>query len=360
MRILKTTLFFVLFFLTLSEVFAVPVRNLDSTSVVVADRSQQSFQDALPQAFGQVMIKISGNTGVMTLPQIQNMLSDVKDYVVRYDYETQPDATGQQQLILHIVFDEKAIRQLLKNVGQAMWSSDRPLTLVWLYQSNLGELELLTQDTNGGFASALQQQASARGIDIIFPTMDLQDQENLTVTKGSHPPFAMLRAEAKRYGVSSVLVGVIDAASEEQVTNIHWRFVLNKTTSRWKTHGEGSGAALTAGINRLANMMASRYAAMDSKNLQSQIIMQVDGVNNLEDYGAVLSALRHLPIVSHVAIQDTHNDVMLLAIKVAGGEAPLVSALKSFNRLEPNSAAAEKDATSEVSLYYRWAAKRKS
>lgn len=338
MRRLISVLLLVCVFFSVGQAVALRVPGLDEARVPVLDRSPAHFRAALPQAFGQVLVKVSGNAAVMTLPQIQNSLSHLTDDVVRYDYTVQPEAASQPSLMLHLVFDKKAVRHVLQQAGQSVWSADRPLTLVWLYQMNLGAPVLVVDPANTASQDSLKAQAHRRGVALLFPTMDLQDQSDLALGNTMAPPVALLREKAARYGVSSVLVGVITPASDTQadaMVAIHWRFLLNGSATDWETQGQDTTAALQAGINRLADRMANQYALIAVKHSQSTILMQVDEVNTVSDYASVLSALRHLSIVSRVAVRGVDNNALLLAVDVAGGAGVFGACLARFSSVNP-------------------------
>ena len=346
MRILLVSLLSICLVMVLIAVQAVEVDSLNSGRVQVLNRSTAQVKQALPRAFAQVMVKMSGNTGVMTLPQVQNMLPDIKNYLTRYRYEVATGLLGQRQLWLQVYFDQKAVKQLLRSAGQAIWPRHRPLTLVWLYQRLSGALVLLP--TENKLYHALTRGAAARGIAVLFPTMDLQDERDLSAASPSAVPDSLLASEGKRYAVTNVLVGVVKASAP--VVEVQWYFLLNGINSQWLTRNAVASSAVVAGVNHLADMMSNQFAAMGSSKLQTRITLEVLNIHTIGVYRRIVSKLRRLPVVSVVSLLSVSPGALVLSVKVAGGEDELVSGLKRDKFLKQ---VAERG-DSKVDLYYRW------
>ena len=110
---------------------ASPIQDIYTTSLPVANRSTQTLNQALPKALGAVLIKLSGNPGIITLPNIQPALTQASKLVQSYSFQQAPaKTTTDQPLMLQVSFDKDAVRNLLQNNHKAIWSPNRPLTLI--------------------------------------------------------------------------------------------------------------------------------------------------------------------------------------------------------------------------------------
>ncbi len=338
--------------LVISSAQAVQVRGMNTANVPVADRSDQSLQKALQTAFNQVLVKMSGNTSVSTVPAVQNASSNINNLVVSYSYSTQTNAAGNSQLMLYVVFDGSAMKHLLKNAGQSIWSSDRPLTLIWLSVSQGVQNNVISSGDSSPIITSIKQVTEQRGVPIIFPTMDLQDQANIASTPAQLPSSQQLTTSVQRYGVKSALAGSIINNGSEQFQG-EWKLLLNGTPYEWQTNGMSVEQVITNGINQAADMMANQLATIDSKNLQSTVMLQISGVENLDDYVHVVAALRRLADVSKVTVNDMSNDILLLEVNAAGGSSGLVSALKMVDHLTAEAAPADVG-TNQANLFYHY------
>jgi len=127
---LRSIITFLIATLIVSSAEAVQIHSMNMANVLVVDHSQQTLQQALQTALNQVLVKMSGNASVNTVPAIQNAQKRVNNLVVSYSYSTKKNRSRSSQLMLHVVFDGSAVQRLLKNAGQAIWGNDRPLTLI--------------------------------------------------------------------------------------------------------------------------------------------------------------------------------------------------------------------------------------
>src|SRR3989339_1764491 len=116
------------------------VAHLNTAQLPVADHSSQALNQAFSTAFDDVLIKMTGNPSIGTLPAIQSAKSNIKRYVQSFNYVTQTPkasiAEGQSiqtaQLFLQITFDKTALKHLIQQAGQTIWDPNRPQTLVWI------------------------------------------------------------------------------------------------------------------------------------------------------------------------------------------------------------------------------------
>lgn len=330
---------------------AVEIRDINAASVVVKDRSQQSLHNVLPKALNQVLVKVSGNPGVITLPAVQNALPKINTLVESYSYSTIKNAQDKQQLALKVVFDYRAIKRLLRNAGQTIWSSNRPLTLVWISVPEASQTKVLASDSTNSLINSIKQLVAERGIPIIFPSMDLEDQTNMDLTLSRLPSRQQLETSAKRYGVDSVLVASIVPANNGELM-AEWELLLHGTPVEWQTSGTDINQVVENGIERAVDMMVNRLATIESKKMQSTVVMKVSGVKNLNDYVHVVAALRSLTPVARVIVSDMSDDCLQLVIHTASSEEGLVNVLKNVPHLTIESA--PQNNADHTDLFYRW------
>ena len=332
---------------------AVEMRGINTAEVVVQDQSQASLHKALPVALNYVLVKVSGNPDVKTLPAVQNALPKINNLIASYSYLTQTSALGKPQLMLQVVFDQQAIKQLLTNAGQAIWGSNRPLTLVWLSVPTELDRVVLSSDSTHPLMNSVKQLVAERGIPVIFPTMDLEDQTNMNLISSRLPSREQLDAVAKRYGVESVLVASIEAMNAGAMVS-EWELLLHGTAIEWQTSAPNMNQVVVNGIDRAVDMMVNRLATMDSKHMQSTVTMKVTGVHNLNDYVHVVAALRRLTPVTQVTVSDMGNNALELVIHAAGGKEGLVNVLKDVPHFTAETAPMADANGKQEDLLYHW------
>ena len=328
---------------------AVPVKTLYQGNIPVANQSQQAFKQALPQAFVQVLQKVSGNAAVASLPAIQTQMSQANALVKSYRYVNQNN-----QLMLQVQFDSNAVKRSLRAANQAVWGDNRPLTLAWVVvQPNQAAPEILASDNDDPLAVTLNLAASNRGLPILLPMMDINDLNSVTSQDLiSLDPQAIIQA-SKRYHASDILAGkVIQQANG--TWEGEWMYVLNNQYLRWQTQGPTAQDVLTDGVQRMSAELAARYAILQNSAMMVPVTIDVRNVDGLNDFAAVVKYLRALTPVDKVNVSNVDPNNISVKMMVVGGAEALQQALAQQQKLIPDSPAAQPGAS--PTLTYRWTA----
>ncbi|WP_251365777.1 DUF2066 domain-containing protein [Coxiella-like endosymbiont of Rhipicephalus sanguineus] len=101
------------------------------------------------------------------------------------------------------------MRYLLENANQGIWSTHRPLTMVWVSVPNGSQSETLASESQNPTIRKIKQVTFLAGSSYYFPAMDLKDQTNVAQsisTLLSNPQLQIISFR-KRYGVNSILAG---------------------------------------------------------------------------------------------------------------------------------------------------------
>ncbi len=336
---------------------AMTVLGLNAADVPITGRSPAALQSVLPQALRQVLVKRTGNPGVMTLPAIQNALPNLNQFVLSYSYHNNQDDNDNPQLFVRVRFDRQGIRHLIQNAGQPIWRADRPQTLVWLdVNDDQGNHVIASSDSNH-FARDVMLNAKRRGVPVLLPAMDLQDQSFFNT--GVSQPFAQkqfdqkqLMGAAKRYNVASVFAGNIKQSSNGQWQG-QWLYLSNGQPLQWKNVGVNANAVIADAINSMANFMANQYAVIDNKGLQSVVTIEVTDVNNLDDYTKVVDYLKSVTSVADATVSDMQGSTLIIKVDANGGAQELATALERSRLLHVINVQAQYGAD----LVYQWQTK---
>ena len=118
---------------------AVEVVALYTAQVALDDEADNPRQEAYKAALADVLLRVSG-TELGTDPEMMELLfPDPAAYVVQF-------RPGEDDT-LWVSFDGDAVEQVLRQSGQTVWGSDRPVTLVWLAVDwGQGEREIIAAD----------------------------------------------------------------------------------------------------------------------------------------------------------------------------------------------------------------------
>lgn len=321
-------------------------KTLYQAEIPVVSTSDAARQDAIKAAAEQVLVKVSGNEGINTLPYIKDQLGKAADWVQQYSYRrTSPYAP----LLLSVDFDQSRIDQTIQQAGQAIWSQMRPSILTWVLLKQTNKSELLNADSDSGTGLLLQQNAKRRGIDVILPLGDLAD---LSVTpemieKGQCQ--AVLDA-SKRYHRDTLLCATLEESNG--AWQGQWTLVFEQQSMTWAIQGKSQEAAIQAGVNNITNYIASRMAVMKTAATDDNVVMTVSGVKSISDYAALSKLLRELDSVRQIEVTRVAPEQVSYNVQLAASISTFVQNLAQSGHLQAANGLTD---LNNHNLNYQWA-----
>ena len=308
---------------------AVEMTSLYTAEVPLDTAQTDPRSAAYRDALALVLLRVSGS-GIGDDPEMIDLLfPDPASYVVQF----QPGEAD----TLWVTFDGAAVEDVLRRNGQAVWSSERPLTLIWLAVDwGQGEREVIgaddpersvdesrTIDRNRLLRQRVLDVAERRGLPVAFPLLDTED-----LAKISFPDIwggfdELVLDASRRYDANSVLIGRVRPESGQR--------------NRWTYHFAGEERAFTGepelAINLVADMLAAEFAIGGDQTLQS-VELGVAGINTVDAYGSVQRMLSDLNVVERFAIRSVEGDRILYRVDAHGGAARLARALRLSGLIE--------------------------
>lgn len=309
--------------LACSHVFAQSTAGdaLYTVEVPLDRRENDPRRAAYRRALDEVLVRVTGDVATAQSAEIQALFPDPGRYVLRY----QP---SEDQNLL-VTLDGQAIERLLRQAGQRVWASDRPLTLVWLAVDwGQGERELVGAgsvdrvsativDRNQELRERLSEAARQRGLAVLFPLLDTQDLERVSVSDVWGGFDETLIDASRRYGTNSILVGRVRASAANR--------------ARWSYHSvaqrlEWSGTPEEV-IAELAATFADEYAYAGNASVQT-VSVTVSGVDSVDAYGQVQRMLEDLNMIESSRLETVAGADMRFVVTVRGGAERLAPALE--------------------------------
>ncbi len=280
---------------------AAVVEGLYKSEVAVSGQGKSERQTAMQAAIQQVFAKVSGQPNIASIESIKRVIDNSSLYVQQYGYRKLKGgelaehrangSTGNQ--IVWFRFDERAINKVLRENNLPVWGKTRPTTLVWLAIEQDGGRYILGSDTLDDMRLSLKREASRRGLAILIPLLDLEDQTAL--------PFADLWGDfqdsilqaSSRYQAEAVLVGRM-SLSRSDIWEGRWTLYEKNTSLTWSYQATLANHVLAAGVSGAMEILARRYAQITVTDAQSDIVLTVLDVASLSDYVKVTKYLSSL------------------------------------------------------------------
>lgn len=307
---------------------------VEMTSLYTAEVSLDPDEDdprsaAYREALAVVLMRVSG-AEVVDDPEMMDLLfPNPASYVVQFrpgDADT-----------LWVTFDGNAVEAVLRQNGQVVWGSDRPLTLVWLAVDwGQGEREIIgaddpertvdqarTIDRNRLLRQRVLDVAERRGLPVAFPLLDTEDLARVTFPDIWGGFDELVLDASQRYEAKSVLIGRVRADSGQR--------------NRWTYHFAGEQRAWTGEpelvVSLIADMLADEFAIGGNATLQS-VTLGVAGINTVDAYGRVQRILSGLNVVESFAITSVDGDRIQYRVEAHGGAERLARALRLSGLVE--------------------------
>ncbi|SEQ31908.1 hypothetical protein SAMN05421693_1247 [Ectothiorhodospira magna] len=311
---------------------AEPPANLLEAEVAVTTRDAPERTQALGKAMAQVVVRLTGQRDMANDDRVADLLAQAPRHVQQYRYLEDPDLAQ----LLWVRFDGVAVIQHLRAAGLPVWSGDRPALLVWLgVQEDQGR-QLVAAADRHPVRTALERTAWERGLPLLFPLMDLEDQRRVglaDVMGGFHEP---LLEASRRYSPGGVLVVRV------LPSGTHWlarmQLFTGETWHQWEASDPTPAMAVSAALHQVADDLGRRLARAGSAPLaQDGVLISVSGVASLADYLRVAGYLGNMPVVSHLRPHGVLPDRSVFRVQLQGDAHDLVQAVRLGTTLVPES-----------------------
>jgi hypothetical protein len=345
------------------------VRDLYTVQQPVGGQGASERLAAFRSGLAEVFVRVSGDAQVAGDPKLQAALQDPARFVLEYRYEQAPPAVAPASpqaapvpvppvptqaasvpnqappastqappasnqappesaqsggsnpvaagtppaLRLWMRFDPDAVRITLQQAALPVWGSARPTTLIWLAVEDGMQRSIVGEDEQSPLERALVKVASRRGIPVLLPLMDLEDERRLSFGDLWGGFAAPVRAASARYDTHAVLVGRIRHGSGGEWL-ARWTLYVGNRTARWRSGADTEAQLLGFGVNGLADRLAAQFAVPAGDTARSLVRIEVNGVRSLKAYARVRAYLRRLNPVLHVqtlAVRTAQADFRL-------------------------------------------------
>ena len=277
--------------------------SLYTLQLEAVDRSQAVRSQLLRTAFSQVLVQVSGSEAILATRQYAREQRNIDNYVQLYEYINIDTA-----LQLSVQFNKTRLDQLLTKAAIAVWSDNRPVTVLWLHEN----------EHSSSISSKLMQYAKQRGILLVTPLLDAQDQQLITREDIRELQATNIAMATKRYNSTVSLAGKVGYLDAQWQGN--WLFIIGDQQYSYQATSIDLDALLLEAIKYFAKKLSLDYA--NHKYLYGSAVNKIKiTVNNIvssAEQVKVVNFLRQLPQVNNLEIlQLSANGVDFLLQTIA-------------------------------------------
>lgn len=320
---------------TTMPIAAVPLTGLYTAAVPVSDTSPESRPAAYSRALARVLTRVTGARGIAQADAAAPLLENAEQFVQQYTYHDD----GQ----LWVAFDGRALQNALAAAGLPVWGADRPEVLIWLaVDYGRGARRLVGADDGGSAQRAVDAIAKERGVPIVWPLLDTQDRGNIALADVWGGFETKIRDASRRYGADATLVARLS------------RGAGNRLYGRWQLTSGGENITFEGGIrdgmHAVADYFGGRLAMQAGGDAAQSLLIEVDGIRDVESYARTLSYLEKLTASERVQVEFMADSTVFFRVSTRGDASRLAAAIEVGRVLVPVS-----DGPEVSGLRYRYA-----
>lgn len=311
--------------------------DLYSGEVLIESQDIAARDAAMQRALLQVITKLTGNSAPTVVPT----QAQATAWAQQFRYENNA---------IEVQFDPKAVDDFLQKNNIKTWTGKRPLTLIWMAveengtQAIVGEYEISLIHWQQLFA----KDSKTRGIPVLFPLLDLTDQQQVSLNDVWYHVGAALKPAASRYQAENTLSGRIFQNLQTEQWTADWLLALPNNQVGWQNEGATPEDLMKASVERFAKEVANRSEQNAEIDHTGTVTLTIDNVDNAQKYLHLQSYLQSLNAVDTMRPIKLTATSVVMQLKLSGSVAQLQQqiAVGQVLQLSPSS--------SEQALHYQY------
>ncbi len=330
-------LFIILLFLLLihAEIsLAVEVQGLFGAEVITQSQSLKDRNKAIKDALAIVFGKIMAGENIFDDPTVKMALEDAPRYTTRYRYSLIPSNSDENSArLMRVEFDQNALLELLRASKLGIWNEVRDETLIWLVVEKNGKKQIFDEQLMPDIANALTKAAKRKGIPLLFPLMDLEESQKITIPDILGAYSDKLLEVSKRYATPAILVGRLK--KYKKCWKTEWALYFNNDIKQWNSECVTLDEAILSGMEGTYDKLSKFYAVKPDTLEIDTVILKVLGVKNMTDMSKITDYLNSLPMTESVNWLKVKSGINYYKVKTSGSRRAFIDAVGLGRILDP-------------------------
>lgn len=353
---------------------AVTVDGLYSARVEVAGKGEEARAEGFRRALEEVLVRVSGNAGVVANPELESVLENPARYVQQYRYEalaeppepgaadadadadresdaaaetetpgagpeTGPDGEDEAPAPpthrLVVSFAGSLIERALSERGVVVWGEQRPEVLVWLAVDDGRERYLVGADGDSRAYERLSEVAGRRGLPLVLPLLDMTDRQRIELVDIKGGFLDAVRSASERYRAETLLVGYVEQRRDGWTGD--WNLLGLGERRGWRASGADLEAAVTGGVGGATERIAAALAGRGGE--RHTVRLRVRALADLDAYARVARYLESLVRVRSAEVVGLRPDEAVFRLVIRGRVEELERTIALGNMLRAAAAA---------------------
>lgn len=245
--------------MTAGSAFAVEVKGLYEVELIAHSQSATDRELAIKQAMFAVLNRVVVAEDIAQVPAVQQLLNSAQNYVKQSQYSliSADGASDTDARLLRVEFDEDQLLEVLRSSKVGLWSEIRPETLLWLVIDEDGKRQFYNADAMPNIESALSLGSKLTGLPVIYPMLDLEEQQKISVSEVLGVDSKNLLAVSSRYEVPAIMAGRL--AKKGECWQGEWAFHFDGKIKQWESPCQSLKTTIQAGLHGAYLVLSSYY-----------------------------------------------------------------------------------------------------
>ena len=304
------------------------IADLYGALVPVPDQTSVSRAQGVNDAFEKVLIKLTGNSHIMELPQLQPFLTDPMAFLDSVGFGEIHNSPLDKSNItgLDVKFDRRSIDKLLRQAQLPVVPTNRPQFLVWIIVDDmpLGRRFInesvakqnLADDYSTQFLNAFDIAMKDRAIPYFLPSYDLEDQLSLSVNEAWSLRVDFLDRASQRYAADGWFAIRIYTGSDGESRGA-WAYQHAGIRQMNDFRGQLLSELIKVTVDDIADNLMQHFTYIPQLD-SDQLLVEIDGISDYKQYQAVLETLKKLELVDSLQLFSIHEDKIVVAVEIKG------------------------------------------
>lgn len=315
-----------------------------TTEVLIKDESVDERKQGFSRALEEVLLKNSDNPQLLAASLIKDALANSSLYVNRYTYSKRNVIPDQKSLFLQVQFNQPAINRLLQQAKAMEQAAFKKQVLVWLVKvTAFGNKIVEYEGSNDIIVPILRETAQNFGMSVIFPTLDLQDVNNIKAGEICSLDPSIIKNASRRYGTITIISGCLQEPITSKIWTSQWLFLDNNQSTNFNFTGRTAADVINQAMRAIAPPPSSH---------PTKLTLRITNVQDLNQYNDIVRYLTAFKQITRVDLLKISAGVVELKIDTIGRQQDLLDDINSQDKLTRNP-----DITTtppDIDLDYKW------
>ena len=337
--VIQSGIFAIAVALSAGQVGAAEVGGLYEAEVFVVDKTEASREAGLGDALAAVITKVTGRRNPRSNAAIADATASPGRFVQQFRYRQEQAAAdiGIQEAprwYLWARFDSGVVDGLIRDAGWRIWGRLRPEVILWVALEQSGERRILGGEESVDLAVVMRDAARLRGVPVVLPLLDLEDQSRLRTSDIWGGFNERIRVASDRYQANVIL-----AARVYRLLPSLWEgkfsLTIGDDIQEWTGQGDILELVLSDAVNEVADRLALRFAGPGMLVDADGFRVVINGVRGVADYARALEYLGALEQITEVSVTRVVADEVRFQVQARGGKESLVNLIRVGGVLTP-------------------------